>query len=62
MTRSWTCVSVPLNGSTAGKLAGILTMNETLIDRSAEAGADRIGIGVDTLLLGSALRAPQRNQ
>ena len=40
----------------AGKVAGILTAHEELIQQSAEAGADFIGIGVDTLLLGEALR------
>jgi len=57
------CVGAIERIKSAGKLAGILTMNETLIDRSAQAGADFIGIGVDTLLLGSALRErAQRNQ
>ena len=40
----------------AGKVAGILTAHEELIEQSADAGADFIGIGVDTLLLGEALR------
>ena len=40
----------------AGKVAGILTAHEELIEKSADAGADFIGIGVDTLLLGEALR------
>ena len=40
----------------AGKIAGILTAYEELIQKSSDAGADFIGIGVDTLLLGEALR------
>lgn len=40
----------------AGKLAGILTLNEQLIAECADAGTDFIGVGVDTLLLGNGLR------
>jgi 2-keto-3-deoxy-L-rhamnonate aldolase RhmA len=32
-------------------------MNDTLIRKSVDAGADFIGVGVDTVALGGALRA-----
>ena len=41
----------------AGKIAGILSMNDALIRKSVDAGADFIGVGVDTVALGGALRA-----
>jgi len=50
------CIEAIKKIKSAGKLAGILTVNEALIAGSAEAGADFVGIGVDTLLLGAALR------
>jgi 4-hydroxy-2-oxoheptanedioate aldolase len=50
------CIEAINTIKAAGKVAGILTAHEELIQQSAEAGADFIGIGVDTLLLGEALR------
>jgi 4-hydroxy-2-oxoheptanedioate aldolase len=50
------CIEAIKKIKAAGKVAGILTAHEELIQQSAEAGADFIGIGVDTLLLGEALR------
>ena len=41
----------------AGKIAGILTLNDAMIEKCAHAGADFIGVAVDTLLLGDAMRA-----
>ena len=50
------CVDAIRKIKSMDKLAGILTMNDALVTQSVEAGADFIGIGVDTLLLGAALR------
>lgn len=41
----------------AGKLAGILTLNDAFIGQCVDAGADFIGTAVDTLLLGNAIRS-----
>lgn len=41
----------------AGKVAGILTLNDAMIEKCTHAGADFIGVAVDTLLLGDAMRA-----
>lgn len=40
-----------------GKIAGILTLNDALIQRCVDTGADFIGVAVDTLLLGQAMRS-----
>ena len=50
------CIKAIRKIKAAGKIAGILTAHDELIQQSAEAGANFIGIGVDTLLLGEALR------
>ena len=52
-----TCVAAIKTIKAAGKIAGILTMSEALIDKSVDAGADFIGVGVDTVALGTAVRA-----
>jgi len=44
----------------AGKIAGILTLNEALIPQCVDAGADFLGVAVDTLLLGNAMRDAAR--
>lgn len=40
----------------AGKHAGILCLDETMVGHFEECGANFIGVGVDTLLLGNAAR------
>lgn len=40
----------------AGKIAGVLALDDTTITRYRRAGATFVGVGVDTLLLGNALR------
>ncbi|MEQ8692744.1 MAG: HpcH/HpaI aldolase/citrate lyase family protein [Pseudomonadales bacterium] len=40
----------------AGKIAGILSLNKALIERSVAAGADFIATGVDTLLISNAMQ------
>ena len=51
------CTNAITTIKASGKLAGILSMNDTLIRKSVDAGADFIGVGVDTVALGGALRA-----
>ena len=36
---------------------GILTLSEPLIERCVEVGTDFIGVAVDTLLIGNAMRS-----
>jgi len=50
------CVDAVRKIKTAGKLAGILTLSDTLIEQCEQAGADFIGTAVDTLLIGNAMR------
>ncbi|MEQ8262758.1 HpcH/HpaI aldolase/citrate lyase family protein [Pseudohaliea sp.] len=51
------CIDAIRRVKRTGKLAGILTLNQTLIKKSISAGADFIATGVDTLLLSGAMRA-----
>jgi len=50
------CVAAIKTIKEAGKLAGLMSANNDLIDQCVAAGADFVGIGIDTLLLGAALR------
>ena len=50
------CVDAICKIKSAGKIAGILTLSEPLIQRCVEAKADFIGVAVDTLLIGQAMR------
>ena len=50
------CVDAIRKIKAAGKIAGILTLSEPLIERCVEAGTDFIGVAVDTLLIGNAMR------
>ncbi len=50
------CVEAIRKIKAAGKIAGILTLSEPLIERCVEAGTDFIGVAVDTLLIGNAMR------
>lgn len=50
------CIAAILKIKTAGKIAGILTMSEPLIERCVAANTDFIGVAVDTLLIGNAMR------
>ena len=50
------CVGAIETIKSAGKLAGLMSANNDLIDQCVAAGADFVGIGIDTLLLGAALR------
>jgi len=50
------CIEAIVKIKAAGKIAGILTLSEPLIERCVEAGTDFIGVAVDTLLIGHAMR------